>query len=285
MGKSLSDLFIGTANPTKVGDNRSERLYHRSNLTLQKQQHGLMGQMSTDVLSPSESAFAARARQALAAVPCFANLAPHVQAAIAGVAAPRHYDAGQVIYLEGEPASAVFILEAGWVKATRMSPEGREQAMLFLKPPDIFGDVAVFTATPYPGTVMALEPVDVWVIDGHAILDLIARHNELAVAVVRHLARRVLHYVGLVEDLSLRSVEARLAHTLLQHAKESDGRWVVPRRTWTTFGEMATRLGTVRDVLSRAIRTLEQEGLLRVERHEIIICDPAGMAARGGQYD
>jgi len=244
-----------------------------------------MGQISTDLLSPSESAPAARARQALAAVPSFANLPPHVQRAIADVAAPRHYDAGQVIYLEGEPATAVFILEAGWVKATRMSPDGREQAMLFLKPPEVFGDVAVFTATSYPGTVMALEPVDAWAIDRSAILDLVARHNELAMAVIRHLARRVLYYVGLVEDLSLRTVEARLAHTLLQHAQQSEGRWIVPRRAWTTFGEMATRLGTVRDVLSRAFRTLEQEGLLRVERHEIIICDPQGMAARGDRYD
>ena len=241
--------------------------------------------MSTYVPPPSESVLAARARQALAAVRSFANLPPHVQEAIAGVAVPRHYDAGQVIYLEGEPATAVFILEAGWVKATRMSPDGREQAMLFLKPPEIFGDVAVFAATPYPGTVMALEPVDVWAIDRSAILDLVARHNELAMAVIRHLAGRVLYYVGLVEDLSLRSVEARLAHTLLQHAQQSDGRWVVPRRAWTTFGEMATRLGTVRDVLSRTLRTLEEEGLLKVERHQIVILDPAGLAARGDRYD
>ena len=104
-------------------------------------------------------------------------------------------------------------------------------------------------------------------------------------AVIRHLAERVLYYVGLVEDLSLRSVEARLAHTLLKHAQDSGGRLTVPRRTWTTFDEMATRLGTVRDVLSRALRTLEEEGLLKVERHQIVILDPAGLAARGDRYD
>ena len=104
-------------------------------------------------------------------------------------------------------------------------------------------------------------------------------------AVIRHLAERVLYYVGLVEDLALRSVEARLAHTLLKHAQDSGGCLTVPRQTWTTFDEMATRLGTVRDVLSRALRTLEEEGLLRVERHQIVILDPAGLAARGDQYD
>ena len=46
---------------------------------------------------------------------------------------------------------------------------------------------------------------------------------------------------------------------------------------------MATRLGTVRDVLSRALKTLEDEGLLRVEKQEIIILDPARLASRGDQ--
>ena len=49
---------------------------------------------------------------------------------------------------------------------------------------------------------------------------------------------------------------------------------MVPRQTWTTFDEMATRLGTVRDVLSRALKAMEDEGLLRVDRREIDILDP-----------
>lgn len=197
------------------------------------------------------------------------------------MAAPRHYNTGQVIYLEGEPANYIYILEKGWVKATRMSPEGREQAMLFLQAGEIFGDIAVLTDTPYPGTVMALEPVEAWAIEKSAMQPLIARYPELAMAVIRRLGERVLYYIGLVEDLSLRSVEERLASTLLKHAEMSGSRLTVPRRTWTTFDEMAIRLGTVRDVLSRALRTLEEEGLLRVERHEIVILDPEGLARRG----
>ena len=71
-------------------------------------------------------------------------------------------------------------------------------------------------------------------------------------AVIHHLSGRILHYIGMVEDLSLRNVESRLAVTLLQHAEVIEGQLLVPRRQWTTFDEMAIRLGTVRDVLSRA---------------------------------
>src|SRR4030042_1713670 len=105
-----------------------------------------------------------------------------------------------------------------------MSPDGREQALSILRPVDVFGDIAVFTGSPYPGTVVALEDVEVWEIDRATMLDLVARYPQLALAVIRHLADRVLYFIGLVEDLSLRSVEARLADTLLKKAENREGR-------------------------------------------------------------
>ncbi|MDD5466462.1 MAG: Crp/Fnr family transcriptional regulator [Anaerolineales bacterium] len=231
--------------------------------------------------SSYEARCAARARRALRAVRHFGDLPEEAQAAVASAAALRRYAPEQVIYLEGEPPEALYILESGWVKATRMSPEGREQAMLFLQPGEVFGDIAVFTGVPYPGTVVALEPVEAWAIPRLKALHLVETHPQLAMAVIRRMGERVLHYVELVEDLSLRNVEARLANTLLKHMQEVNGRLVVPRRSWTTFDEMAVRLGTVRDVLSRALHTLEEEGYLRVERQAILILDIEGLAKRG----
>jgi len=193
----------------------------------------------------------------------------------------RHFAAGQVIYIEGEPAEVFYLLERGWIKATRMSRDGREQAMLFLESGEIFGDIAVFSGTTYPGTVVALEDVDVWAIPAREFLALTEQYSELAMATIHHLSDRVLHYIGLVEDLSLRNVEARLANTLLQHAEVHDGQLIVPRHDWATFDEMAVRLGTVRDVLSRGLKTLEAEGLLRVEKQAILLLDPKGLAERG----
>lgn len=200
---------------------------------------------------------------------------------IAAIARPRHFDAGQVIFIEGEPAEQLYLLERGWVKATRMSREGREQAMMFMKAGEIFGDIAVFSGTDYPGTVVALEEVDVWGIPAMEFMAQVAQDTALATAIIRRLSERVLHYIGLVEDLSLRNLESRLANTLLQNAELRDGRLVVPRRHWTTFDEMAVRLGTVRDVLSRALKTLEADGLLKVEKQEIVLLDPPGLKARG----
>lgn len=221
-----------------------------------------------------------RCKATLAQIPHFAGLSPVVQNTITAAAVPRHFEAGQVIYLEGEPAEHVYILERGWIKATRMSREGREQAMLFLCPVDIFGDVAVFTGACYPGTVTTLEAVEVWSIPGATLIDLVQQSPELAMAVIHKLGERVLHFIGLVEDLSLRGVEARLANTLLQHAELVNGKLVVRRRDWTTFDEMAVRLGTVRDVLARALKALEVEGLLTVGKLEIILLDPQKLMER-----
>ena len=219
-----------------------------------------------------------RLKNTLSQMHHFNTLPAEVQEVIFMAAIPRHFEAGQVIYLEGEPADYVYILEHGWVKATRITHEGREQGLLFLHPVEIFGDIAVFTGTTYPGTTTALESVDAWVLPSETFLHLVKRYPDLALAIIRKLSERVLYYIGLVEDLSLKSVEARLASTLLRNAELSDKRLIVPRREWTTFDEMAVRLGTVRDVLSRAMKTLEAEGYLKVEKQTIIILDPEGLA-------
>lgn len=222
-----------------------------------------------------------QAKRALSKIRYFRDLPETIQEALAEAARRRDYEAGQVIYVEGEPADAIYILEKGWVKAVRISPDGREQAMLVLREGEIFGDIAVLAGTSYPGTVIALEPVRVWKIESSVVLQLLEHYPELAMAVIRHLAARVMYYVGLVEDLSLRSVEMRLAHTLLRHAEREGEELYVPRRAWATYDEIAVRLGTVRDVLGRALNALEKEGLIHVERDRIRILDPEGLAQRG----
>ncbi|MCX6067425.1 MAG: Crp/Fnr family transcriptional regulator [Chloroflexi bacterium] len=224
---------------------------------------------------------AVRARQTLSTVRYFADLPADVLDILVARMIPRKFDAGQVICLEGEPGEKVYILEKGWVKAVRTAVDGREQAAMFLRGGELFGDEAVFTGTVYPVTVIALENTAAWALEGQAALELVQRTPSLAMAVIRHLGERVLYYVQLVEDLGLRSVQARVAHTLLLHVELRDGQLVVPRQAWTTLDEMAARLGTVRDVLSRTLSVLESDGILRMERTKIIIFDPQKLLERG----
>ncbi len=219
-------------------------------------------------------------RATLAQIKHLNNLPEEALRAMIESASPSHFDGGQIIYLEGEPAEYVYILEHGWIKATRMTHEGREQGLHFLRPVEIFGDNAVFTRTTYPATTTALEATDVWMIPSESLLTMVKRFPDLALAIIHILSERVLKYIELVEDLSLRSVEARLASTLLRNTELVEGQLVVQRREWTTLDEMAVRLGTVRDVLSRAMKTLELEGYIKVDKQKIVIVDPAELAKR-----
>ena len=94
---------------------------------------------------------AVRARQTLSAVPHFAELTDEVLDALLRRMTPCQYEAGQVICLEGEPGEKVYFLEKGWVKAVRIATDGREQAAMFLRGGELFGDEAVFTGAAVSG--------------------------------------------------------------------------------------------------------------------------------------
>jgi CRP/FNR family transcriptional regulator len=213
---------------------------------------------------------------ALSAVPYLAKLNAATLKAVAQTAIRRDYEASQVVFLEGEPCAGLYVIEDGWLKAVKSSVEGREQALRFVGPGEALGEISVFADSPNLATVIALEPSAVWIIRREAMLRLLDRYPRLARIVIQNLAQRAQHLVALVEDLSLRTVEARLARLLLEQAKEG----MLHRRRWATQSELAARLGTVLDVLNRALHSLAEEGLIQVERHQIHILDREGLKAK-----
>ncbi len=191
--------------------------------------------------------------------------------ALARVAVRRRYDAGQMIFVEGEPCAGLFIVERGRVKIFKLSPGGREQILHIFGAGEGFNDVAVLDGGPNPVNVMALEPTSVLVIDRPSMVDLLERYPALSRAVIENLASRARHLVSLVEDLSLRTVVGRLAKLLLERASDEVDLERFPQGL--THAQMAARLGTVREVITRSLHKLEDEGIIKIERHRITILD------------
>jgi CRP/FNR family transcriptional regulator len=205
----------------------------------------------------------------LRANPYFRGLDEHTLAELTRAARWREYAAGEVVFLEGEAAAGLYLLQRGWLKAVKTSPEGREQVLRFIGPDETFNEVGAFAGHPNPATAVALEPAGVWLLPRHSITHLLRERPDFAERVIGNMAERVLHLINLVADLSLRPVTGRLARLLLDSA-EGD---VLQRPRWYTQAELAARLGTVPDVVQRAMRGLEAEGVIVVERHLIRIRD------------
>lgn len=212
-----------------------------------------------------------QAAHLLAGVPTFAGLAPTTLEAVARAAIGQSYAANQVVFLEGEPCTGLYVVQEGWLKAIKISPAGREQTVRVVGPGETFNEISILVGSANLATVVALERATLWVIPSGTMLHLLEEHPQLARVIIQHLAVRVQHLVALVEDLSLRTVEARLARLLLEQATNC----VIARRRWLTQAELAARLGTVPDVLNRALRSLIEAGHIEVERHQIRILDPA----------
>jgi CRP/FNR family transcriptional regulator len=136
--------------------------------------------------------------------------------------------------------------------------------------------ISVFTGAANPASVVALEPTTLWVIYQDAMQRLLETQPQLVQRIILVMAGRILHLIDLVEDLSLRSVEERLARFLVVGSENG----IVQRRRWATQAELASQLGTVPDVLNRAFRRLVEEELIVLERHQISIIDLEGLEAK-----
>lgn len=208
----------------------------------------------------------------------FAGLAAPALQALADQAVWRDYGSGEVIFLEGERSTGLYVLQAGWLKIVKVSPDGREQILRFLEPGEAFNALALFADQLNPATAIALEPAGVWLLRREAVLNLLRQRPDFAERLLAAMAGHLVALVKLVEDLSLRPVTGRLARLLLEQA-EGD---VLRRPRWYTQAELAAQLGTVPDVVQRALNGLAAGGLITVERHQILIRDRVALEKLAG---
>lgn len=185
----------------------------------------------------------------------------------------RTFGARQVIVAEGTRAPGFYVLRSGKARVYRTGPDGREQTMRLVASGDTFGEVPVFDGGPAPATVEALEPSEVLLVPSAALSALVERKPAVGMALLRHFAVRLRSFTELVEQISLQTVQCRLARYLYQLAREegiptAEG-IVVPREL--TQQDLASLVGSVREVVSRTLKVMEDDGLVEVRRKDILI--------------
>ncbi len=177
-------------------------------------------------------------------------------------------DRAEMVLLEGEPAANLYFVTLGVVKVFKTSAEGKEQVLSIVRPGESFNDVPIFDGGPNPASARAMGPVLLYGIKKNDVEAILGDHPQIALNVIKVLARRVRHLVSLVEDLSFKHVISRVAKILLEHIGDETG-----RRPRLTQQEMAAMAGTAREVVGRSLKALEEEGAIKLDRHRIIITD------------
>ncbi len=171
-----------------------------------------------------------------------------------------------MICLEDEIAKALYFIAFGVVKVFKTSSDGKEQILTIARPGESFCDVPMFNGGLNPAGAQAMGPVLLYGI-GKNDLDVILRsYPQVALNIIKVMAKRMRHLLSLVEDLSFRHVIGRVARILLEYA--GDG---TTPGTRLTQRDMAAMAGTAREVVSRSLKTLEEEGVITMERHRIVI--------------
>ncbi len=209
--------------------------------------------------------------------PIFADLDEVSASALLSRGTIQHYHKGQPLFDEGDACRGLFLIQSGAVKIYKLSESGREQILAILRAGDSVAELPLFDRAPYPASAAALEPNTILFIPLHRFDAEMERNPRLALAIIRTLARRMRTLVDLIADLSLRQVRQRLARLLLE---ESGGR--AEFRLEFTNEELAARLGSVRDVISRTLSGLQNDGLIRVQGRRISLLDPDALREEAG---
>jgi CRP/FNR family cyclic AMP-dependent transcriptional regulator len=204
-----------------------------------------------------------------------AGLPAPVVNALARIAIPLEQHAGSMIQIEGERAEFMYVVVRGRVKIARISNQGREQVLNVIGPGGHFNTVPMFDGGPCPANAEALTDVALLALPRDPLLRVTEEHALLALALLREFTGRLRHLVNLVDELALHTVQGRLAGLLLAQAEAAERGEAVPP---LTQAEMAARLGTVREMVARTLKSFEALGLISLERGTITIRDRAGLA-------
>lgn len=203
---------------------------------------------------------------------------------LAALTRERRLVRGEVLFSAGDRAAGLFVVVRGTLRAYRQTREGREQTIHVEGAGATLAEVPVFDDGTYPSTVQAEEDSIVLFVPKAAILGFLAKHPEAALAALALLARRLRSVSGLAEQLALKDVAQRLAALLVEEAISQAGEL----KDGVSFSmpmphqSIASRLGSVREVITRQLHRLVEDGTIAIHGHRVVVMNAAALRERSG---
>ena len=187
----------------------------------------------------------------------------------------KHFENGNYIFLEDSDGEQCFFVLEGSVKVTRLSKDGREVILAMLNEGDFFGEMSLLDGESRSANVIALEETKVLTLDRNDFIAVVNDYPQIAVQLLKELARRLRKSDRQIASLSLSDAEKRIALSIIRYADEQgviqNGKVSIPKTPIQQ--DIANMAGTSRETVSRALGLLEKENLIERNGRELIILD------------
>lgn len=181
----------------------------------------------------------------------------------------RFYPKNTIILNEGDPSSCLYVIHSGRLKAFLADEQGREIVLNIMEPGEYFGEMALIDSEARSASVMTMEDSQLSLVTKENFYDCLSRNPEIATPLMLGLIKRLRIATRKVGSLALMDVYGRVASTLIQLAKEQDGKLVIGEKM--THQEIANIVGASREMVSRIMHDLVEGGYISVDNKRRII--------------
>ena len=215
------------------------------------------------------------ARETLPKVPIFSGLTESELSFLTQRVVLRRCAAGENVFSEGEPCSGLYVVESGHVRIFKSSANGREQVLSIDGPGSSIAELPVFDGGSYPASVTAIDDAILLFVSKQDFQALCLKHPQVALKVLRVVGSRLRRLVGIIEELSFTTVRHRLAAFLLRLAQKEGKPAAAGVEVSLPISnqELASQIGTVRELVSRNLSRLQSEGILKIDGRTVTVFD------------
>ncbi len=186
---------------------------------------------------------------------------------------------GQVLFLEGEPASHIYLVAHGRVESVHLSEDGRKFVSFEAAAGDVLGEGALIEGASYASSAQAASAAEVIRLRGDTVAALLREGGDFATALVAALSRRLCQTEQRAGQIALGGLEYRVASVLLTESERGS------RVVQLTHREIAERSGAARESVTQTLNHFKREGMVTLTRGAIRVCSVARLAAFAGRTD
>ncbi len=208
-------------------------------------------------------------------LPLFSELTTQQSDRIISFSKIIHYKKNEIIFMEGDLYKGFYILLNGSVKIYKISFEGKESILHLIKPSESFGDAMLFENGNYPVNAQVLSDSVLVFIPHKEFIQLIKNNSTICFNMLVGFSKKMHRLTQKVEELSTKEVTNRFARYLLEEIKKA-GNDNLPEpfiRFTISKKNIASYIGTITDTLSRLLKKLQNEKIIRVSGKSIFVLD------------